>query len=339
MDNLILILTIALIGIICFVIFRVISLLTILRNPGKREIGTSNRINASLFIILPLICFIWGIWYAMKAEKNYLPVASEHGIVTDNLFWITIAIIGFAFIVTHIFLFYFSYKYQYKADRKAHFFADNNRLEIIWTVIPAIVLAVLVFAGWKTWRDITKEAPKDSEVIEIIGKQFAWQVRYPGKDTKLGVHNFRYIDATNEMGVDFTDKASLDDFIPREIHIPKGKPVLFKIRARDVLHSVYAPHFRLKMDAVPGMPTRFWFVPNKTTLEMRSETGNNNFNYELACAEICGKGHFGMRFLIIVDEPEDYEKWYTSQKSWAESNKAYVEDFVKRVKTNNLATK
>ena len=114
------------------------------------------------------------------------------------------------------------------------------------------------------------------------------------------------------------------DIEKREIHIPKGKPVLFKIRARDVLHSVYVPAFRLKMDAVPGMPTKFWFIPTKSTADMREETGNPDFNYELACAEICGDGHFTMRMVIVVDEPADYEKWKKEQQTWLSKNPEYL---------------
>ena len=134
------------------------------------------------------------------------------------------------------------------------------------------------------------------------------------------------------FGMDLTDKNSFDDFTPREIHLPKGQNVLFNIRARDVLHSVYAPHFRLKMDAVPGMPTKFWFKPTKTTADMRAETGNPDFNYELACAEICGQGHFTMRLLIIVDEPADYEKWKKEQKTWLSNNPEYLSQVPENLK-------
>ena len=112
--------------------------------------------------------------------------------------------------------------------------------------------------------------------------------------------------------------------MPREIHLPKGKPVLLKIRARDVLHSVFLPHFRVKMDAVPGMPTQFWFVPTKTTAEMRAETGNPDFNYELACTEICGRGHFSMRLIVVVDEPAEYEQWKSEQGSFLSKNPDYI---------------
>jgi cytochrome c oxidase subunit 2 len=109
-----------------------------------------------------------------------------------------------------------------------------------------------------------------------------------------------------------------------ELHIPKGKEVHLKIRAKDVLHSVFLPHFRVKMDAVPGMYTNFKFIPTKSTADMRNETGNPNFNYEMACTEICGKGHFSMRFLVVVDEPEDFEKWKAAQEPWLKQNPDYL---------------
>jgi len=109
-----------------------------------------------------------------------------------------------------------------------------------------------------------------------------------------------------------------------ELHLPKGKNVHLQIRSRDVIHSVFLPHFRVKMDAVPGMPTTFWFKPTISTAEMRVITKNPEFNYELACTEVCGRGHYAMRFLVIVDEPADYEKWKASQKGWASLNADYV---------------
>jgi cytochrome c oxidase subunit 2 len=285
----------------------------------------SNKVNAFLLLAVFILLMIGFVWITMHSSQYYLPEASsEHGRKTDLMFWITMAILCFAFIVTNIFLFFFSYKYQYQEGRKAYFYPENHKLEVIWTVIPAIVMAILVFYGWKEWSEITKEAPAKSEIVEVMGKQFAWQVRYPGPDNKLGTYNFKNIDAQNEFGIDLSDSASYDDFIPQQLHIPVGKPVLLRIRARDVLHSVYMPHFRVKMDAVPGMPTKFWFKPLKTTMQMRDELGNPEFNYELACAEICGTGHYAMRFIIVVDEPADYEKWKKEQKSYVASNADYV---------------
>ncbi|WP_439487615.1 cytochrome c oxidase subunit II [Algoriphagus sp.] len=308
---------------IIWMVYRIQTLVSVVKGSDKKIASGSNKVNAILFIVFLVGAGALMFWYSIKEFDNYqLPIASEHGVVTDSLFWWSMAITGIVFLITHVLLFIFPYKYQYSETRKASFYPDNNKLEIIWTIVPAIVLAGLVISGWMAWSDITAPAPENAHTVEIMGYQFAWEVRYPGKDQVLGNYDYRLITATNSHGIDFTDKNALDDFASPVVVIPKGEPVLFKIRARDVLHSVFAPHMRLKMDAVPGMPTRFWFVPTKTTAEMREETGNPEFNYEIACTEICGNGHFSMRKVIEVVEPEAYQKWYASQKSFIQNNPA-----------------
>ena len=312
---------------IIWMVYRIQTLVSVVKGSDKKIASGSNKINAILFVLFLLGSGILMFWYSIKEFDNYdLPVASEHGVVTDQLFWVTMAITGIVFLITHVLLFIFPYKYQYQEGRRAAFYPDNNRLEIIWTLVPAFVLAGLVISGWMAWSDITAPAPEKAHVVEIMGYQFAWEVRYPGKDNVLGDYDYRLITASNSHGVDFTDKNALDDFPSPVVVIPKGEPVLFKIRARDVLHSVFAPHMRLKMDAVPGMPTRFWFVPTKTTAEMREETGNPEFEYEIACTEICGRGHFGMRKVIEVVEPAAYQKWYAEQKSFVQQNPALADN-------------
>ena len=308
-------------------IFRTINLLDVSSGSFHKRAGFSNKVNAALFPAFFILGTIAAVYSSISASHDFLPTASsEHGVLTDSLFWFSMWVIGFVFVATHILLFLFPFQYQYREDRKAYFYPENHQLELIWTVIPAIVLAALVFTGWKAWTDITSDAPANAYEIELVGKQFNWMARYPGKDGKVGKYNFRKIDATNEVGMDFTDKANFDDFMANEVHLPLGKPVLLKIHARDVLHSVFLPHFRVKMDAVPCMPTRFWFIPTKTTAEMRSELGNPNFNYELACTEICGRNHFGMRKVVIVDEEEDYLKWLNSQESFLAKNPDYIRE-------------
>ncbi|WP_425637432.1 cytochrome c oxidase subunit II [Algoriphagus yeomjeoni] len=308
---------------IIWMVYRIQTLVSVVKGSDKKIASGSNKVNAILFIVFLIGGGILMFWYSIKEFDNYqLPVASEHGVVTDSLFWWSMGVTGIVFLITHILLFIFPYKYQYSEKRKASFYPDNNKLEIIWTIVPAIVLAGLVISGWVAWSDITAPAPENAHTVEIMGYQFAWEVRYPGKDQVLGDYDYRLISATNSHGVDFSDKNSVDDFPSPVVVIPKGEPVLFKIRARDVLHSVFAPHMRLKMDAVPGMPTRFWFVPTKTTAEMREETGNPDFNYEIACTEICGRGHFSMRKVIEVVEPEAYQKWYAEQRSFIQMNPA-----------------
>lgn len=316
---------ILLVLVILVLLFRVQSLVDVAKGSDKKIESTSNKVNGALFLFFLIAGIVAFFWYSIAEVDRYtLPNASVHGALTDKMFWITTIITGIVFILANVALFYFAFRYQYKETNKALFYPDNHKLEIAWTVIPAIVLTLLVGYGLKVWTQITDNPPQEAEVLEILGYQFAWKVRYPGKDGVLGGYNYQLIDPINEFGVDFSDKASFDDFVPREIHVPKGKPVHLKIRARDVLHSVYLPHFRVKMDAVPGMPTRFWFVPTKSTEEMRLETGNPEFNYELACTEICGRGHFSMRLIMVVDEPEDYEAWKNSQEPWLNQNPSYL---------------
>ncbi len=310
---------------ILFMIFRIGNLVEVVKGK-KDEHDQWNNINAVLFMVFMIGGLGLFFWYSIAKWGTYEPpIASVHGQITDDLFWITMWVTVFAFTIIFIAMFWFTYAYRYNKNRKAAFFADNHYLEITWTVVPAIVLALLIFKGLRAWNDITGPASKDAVVIEMIGQQFAWTARYPGvKDKQLGNHNYKLIDASNEFGLDLRDKNSFDDFKSLTLYLPKGREVLLKIRAKDVLHSVFLPHFRLKMDAVPGVATHFKFTPTKTTQDMRDETGNPNFNYEMACTEVCGKGHFSMRFPVIVVEPEEYEKWMAAQDSWLKQNPDYL---------------
>lgn len=318
--------------VVLVLMFRVQGLLAVVRESDKKLGGMLNKFNASMFLVFFVLGTFLFLWYSFTRYDVYsLPIsASIHGVETDNLFWVTTIIISIVFIVTHFVLFLFAYKYQYKAQNKATFYPDNHVLELVWTIIPAIVLTYLVFNGYQEWTKITNEPPatlvEDKVELEIVGKQFNWAVRYPGNDLELGGHYFKFIDADNDFGLKVSDSRSWDDFTPRKIYLPKGRPVHFVIRAKDVLHSVYAPHFRVKMDAMPGRPTGFWFTPTMTTLEMRGETGNEEFVYELACTEMCGKGHFSMRYEIVVLENDEYEKWFKQESAnpWGFTNAEYV---------------
>ena len=311
---------------VVWMVYRIQTLVSVVKGSDRKLETTSNKVNAFLFIVFLIGTGALMTWYSIKEFDNYqLPVASEHGVITDELFWISMAVTGVVFLITHVLLFVFPYVYQYKENRKAVFYPDNHKLEIIWTAVPGVVLAGLVISGWMAWSDITAPAPEKAHVVEIMGYQFAWDVRYPGKDNVLGDYDYRLINASNSHGIDFTDKNSMDDFPSPKVVIPKGEPVLFKIRARDVLHSVFAPHMRLKMDAVPGMPTRFWFIPTKTTAEMRAELKDPEFEYEIACTEICGRGHFSMKKVIEVVDPAEYQKWMAEQKSFVQQNPSLAE--------------
>jgi cytochrome c oxidase subunit II len=286
-------------------------------STGEAQYDRSNQVNGWLMIIFWVVGVIAGVWSFMVAWPHFLPEASSpHGRRTDQLFWVSMAIVTAAFFLTNTVLFYFAFKYRGNTRNKASYYPENHKLELIWTVVPAIIMALMVFTGWRAWRDIMSEAPQGAQEFEIIGKQFNWIARYPGVDNnKLGSYNYKLIDNNNDTGIDFSDESSFDDFTSTtELHIPVNKPILLKIRARDVLHSVFIPHMRVKMDAVPGMPTRFWFVADKTTDEMKNITNNQNFTYEIACTEVCGRGHFGMRLRLVVEDETTWKAWCASQK-------------------------
>jgi cytochrome c oxidase subunit 2 len=311
-------LSLLLLGVILYLLFRINILTSVYRGTFSKRVGLSNKVNATLFMIFLIVGGIAFFWSFGDAKKDFdVPSASVHGVWIQDMFWTTMIVIGIVFVVTHILLFWYSYKFQYNPEKKAYYYPHNNKLEILWTMIPAVVMAMLVFSGWKNWTKIMNPAPADAVVMEVYGKQFNWLVRYPGADNQLGRVKHTLIDASNEFGYDFTDPKAQDDIVsPQEVHIPKGRPVLFNIRSRDVIHDVWQPHFNINMHAVPGMPTKFWFVPTKTTAEMAMETGKPDFQYEIACSQICGQGHFAMRMVIVVDEPEDYDAWLAQQQPY-----------------------
>ena len=301
---------------------------------------SANNANAIGLLVFWILAVIATTWSYLHYSKYFLPEASSvHGRTTDFWFWVSMAIITVAFFLVNTFLFVFSYLYRHSGKRKAAFYTHNNTLEVIWTTVPAVVMTGLVLSGLVVWTEITSEAPEDAEVIEITGRQFAWIVRYSGEDGEFGKSNYKLMNdgAGNPLGLDFTDPNSYDDFSnSTELHIPKGKPVLLRIKARDVLHSVYIPHMRVKMDAVPGMPTKFWFIADKSTAEMKAALGDSEFDYEIACAEICGKSHFGMRMVLKVDEPEEYEKWKREQKPVLTLNPDLLADVPEKLKARAL---
>ena len=304
---------------------RVIS--TLFRSKGERLFDW-NKINGILFLVFLIVGFFWIYVQFANYTRHLLPeAASEHGVLVDRMLMITFALTFFVFIVTQAMLFIFSYKYRKQEGKKALHYADNHRLEFFWTLIPAIVLTALVLYGAKVWTQVmfTDEADEKKALnVEVYAYQFGWNIRYAGEDNSLGKANYMLINkefevegyekGTNFMGLDTKDKNALDDRMADEMWLPKGRPVLLKIRAQDVIHSAYMPHFRVQMNAVPGMPTQFMFTPTITTDEMRLKTGDPKFDYILLCNKICGGAHYKMKMIIVVKSKADYKAWM-SQKS------------------------
>ena len=317
MTEILLIAIVLMIFVVIFQIAKASEYVSVLKGEEKAR-KQNNKINAFMLISF-LVLGLAGVWWCndLYYGKTLFPqgAASDHGEKIDLMLYITIGVTGVVFLITQILLFWFAFKYQENDERKAYYFPHNTKLELIWTTVPAIFLTVLVVFGLKYWFKMTGEAPKDSVIVEVTGHQFAWEFRYPGSDKILGKKNYKLTKGANSLGVDFSDPASFDDLhVSATMHLPVGKPVKLVINAQDVLHDVGLPHFRLKMDAVPGIPTTMWFTPLYTTEQMKVKTGNPNFTYEISCDQMCGKGHFSMRGMIIVEKEEDYIKWLATQQ-------------------------
>lgn len=301
-----------------------------------------NSFNGKAMLAFMFVFFGFFFWQVNRWDDNSLPgAASVHGLKIDTLWDYNIYLITVVFLITNAVLFYFSYKYAGKKDTKAVFLAHDNRLEMIWTIVPAVVLAFIIIFGLKYWNEITDRSTDPNKVtIELYAKQFDWTARYAGKDKTLGSTDYRQIDGGNSVGMDTTDATGYDDIIVKnEFHIPVGREIEFKMRSRDVIHSAYMPHFRAQMNCVPGMITEFKFIPNKTTAEMRKDpyviqlmAGINEarakdmsrsaadrepveFDYILLCNKICGASHYNMQMKIVVESEKDYNAWLAKQKA------------------------
>ncbi len=287
--------------IILFQIAKASEYVSVLKGEEKAK-EEANKINGFLMMAF-LVLGLAGIWWCQEElGHKILPTsASKEGIQVDNMMWWTLGVTGFVLVLTQVLLFYYAFKYQYKKDRKPFYYPHNNKLEAIWTVIPAIVMAGLVAVGLVNWVKITKDAPAKSYKVGVIGQQFNWWYQYPGPDGVLGKRNVRLINDYNDVGLDFTDKAAQDDIVRKDtLFLIKDSIVDMTIQSRDVIHDVGLTHFRMKMDAVPDMPTKLKFTPIHTTKEMQKITDDPDFVYEISCDQMCGASHYKMRGVIEV---------------------------------------
>ena len=295
---------------------RVNELLSEITNKDNNEVtDEDNNKNGILFLIIGFGFLAFVIWQMITWDHLLLPPASSvHGAEIDTLMKVSMTLILVVFFALSPMLLYFAYKYRGKSGNKAYFFAHNNKLEIVWTVVPTIILTALIIYGLRTWDRAMNPDITDATVIEVYSKQFDWTARYSGDDNILGEANYKLVEGRNTLGVDINDENASDDIVVREVHLPVNKPVLLKFRSRDVIHSAFLPHFRVQMNCVPGLSTQFAFTPTKTTQEMKEAEGED-FEYVLLCNKICGSAHFNMQMKFVVESEEDYNKWIASQKT------------------------
>jgi cytochrome c oxidase subunit 2 len=229
--------------------------------------------------------------------KDWLPPLKSDRIAIDHALAITLVVTGLVFIVTNLLLAWFGYRYQDGPGARAAYWHDSPRLEMTWTLVTAAILAVFLFNALNLWAKVNSRPPADAVLIEVTGQQFAWNVRYPGKDGVLGKTDHLQASQDNPIGLVKDDPAAKDDLLLlNQLYLPKDRPVRVQVRSMDVIHSFFLPNFRVKQDAMPGMTIDIWFTPK--------ETGD----FEIACAEHCGLGHYRMRGQVHVVPAADLDK-------------------------------
>ena len=357
MTSLLVIIVLVLLAIALWQLTKIFDLTQVGASSDNSQVANDKDNNLQGYLMFGFLAFLYVFTIYGLLKWGNLPLhtpASAHGGQVDNLMTITWVLIFIVQAVTQVLLYWFAFKYKGKKDQKALYFADNNKLEAIWSIIPAVVLAGLILYGLYAWTNIMFiDEDEDTVVVEVYAQQFKWTARIAGEDNVLGKANVRYIEGVNTLGVDLSDPNAQDDIVVSELHIPKGKKIHFKFRSQDVLHSAYMPHFRAQMNCVPGMVTEFAFTPIYTTSEYRElpemvekvahinelrakrsteliakgESGLDpyTFDYLLLCNKICGASHYNMQMKIVVDTPEDYKKWLAQQTTLVNEVKASLE--------------
>ena len=247
-------------------------------------------------------------------------LAAEHGNAVDRTVGLTHILMLILFVGWGAFFLYALVRFRAKRNPVADYTGVTSHTSTYLEVGVAVAEGVLLFGfSVPLWMQRVDRIPPESEavVVEVTAEQFAWNVHYAGPDGVFGKSDITKIDVqTNPLGLDGDDPASKDDIVTlNQLHLPVGKPVIVKLRSKDVIHSFGIPEFRIKQDAVPGLTIPVWFVPNVTTAQMREKVGNPEFQYEIACAQLCGLGHYRMRGFVTIHTAEEYQAWFDAEQA------------------------
>lgn len=245
----------------------------------------------------------------------WLPEAiTEHARAVDRQFNLTLLVTGIIFILAHLALGYAVVKFGRNRKGPASYVEGNDRWELFWTLAATVLFIGLTFMGYTVWAEarFTEAASAtpsaDRIIVEVTGQQFVWNMRYPGVDGKFGPLDLALVDDAmgNPLGVDRDHADGADDIVTPRMAVPVNREIEVQLRSKDVLHDFFVPELRLKLDAVPGLVGILRFKADKTG------------TYEIACAELCGLGHYKMRSFLDIMEPADYENWLEEQASFLE---------------------
>jgi cytochrome c oxidase subunit 2 len=254
-----------------------------------------------------LLVVIGSVGFHLISPWWWTPIASNWGYIDDTInltFWIT----GAVFVAVLLFTAYCVFRFRHTKGHKAHYEPESAKLEIWLSVLTSLGVIAMLTPGLFVWYQFIT-VPDGADEFEVLGQQWMWSYRYPGKDGRLGKTDPRNVTADNPFGIDTADPAGQDDVLVQgeDLHLPLDRPVKFLLRSLDVLHDFYVPQFRAKMDMIPGMVTYFWITPTRTGA------------FDILCAELCGVGHHAMRGIVVIEEESDYKEWLAQQPTFAQS--------------------
>jgi cytochrome c oxidase subunit II len=255
-----------------------------------------------------------GVENIMTKWMGLPALAAANGSQIDNLIgWIHVFML-ILFVGWGAFLTFCLIRFRRSRNPVANYAGVKSHASSYLEVAVAVVEAVLLVGfSIPLWAARVDHPPAESEalIVEVTGEQFAWNIHYAGPDGKFGKTDLKLLDvSSNPLGLDRSDPDGKDDVTTlNQLYLPVNKPIIVRLRSKDVIHSFNVPEFRVKQDAIPGFTIPIWFVPEITTADMRTRTGNAEFQYEIACAQLCGLGHFRMRAFVTVLAPDEFQKW------------------------------
>src|SRR5579872_3179862 len=249
-----------------------------------------------------------------------LPVeASTHAAEIDNMIVLVHWLMLVLFVGWGAFFLFVLVRFRKSANPKADYAGAKGKFAKGTEIAVAIVeVVLLLFYAIPAWATRVREFPAESQavVVHVVGQQFAWNVHYPGPDGKFGRTDPKLVSSDNLIGIDRSDPDAKDDIVTsNQLNLPVDKPVLVHLSSQDVIHSFGLYEFRVKQDAIPGMSIPVWFIPTVTTADMRTKMNRPDFDYEIACSQLCGLGHFRMRGFVTIQSQADYKKWYDEQEA------------------------
>ena len=256
--------------------------------------------------IFLLVIVVGSVIFTFVSPWWFLEIASNWGGI-DLTVLITFWVCGVVFVAVGLFMAYSTWKFRHREGARADYRPENTRLEWGLSIVTTIGVVAMLAPGLIVWDDYVR-VPDEAQEFEVMAKQWGWAFRFPGEDGKLGTVDVRNIGLDNPFGMNADDPNGEDDVLinSNAVHLPVNQPFKALLRSTDVLHDFFVPEFRAKMDAVPGMITYFWFEPTKIG------------EYEILCAELCGRGHYTMRGEVHIDTQEDFDAWLASQPTWAQ---------------------